>query len=404
MKNKRYLRTVVCFALGAILLTGSALANYDNASGYTKLKNGVLSMKTVENFTAEAKLSLSYNGSIIEAGEVELMYDRNGTVTQYKKETTARGDFHTWTQDGYGVSKTYEEDVDYTYSVYNAYDKGFNDGYLSDTNGNKKMEDDTYNFLELLCDTMVGDLKNNFVLVSSEDGTSTYQISLNRDQIPELIQSGLAVSFGRMSNVNNYLVEFESGDYNSYGEDEWQRLHEEADKILENHDYAGVAYVKQDGSIDYYASVRDYMAEIGCENLSASYLRYMVEDGPSVDNVSCTVAIDSEGRITDMKASAALTGKDGNGDEQTVSMDLSAKIYDYGTTAIEPFDTSIFKGDWNQEYLNKYGTAFFDADGNKISFEANVEGDNIIRVTDENGNVISESGEIISPEASEAGE
>jgi len=367
MKKKRYIRTVACIALGAILLTGSALANFDNASGYTKLKNGMLSMRTMENFTAQADISISYNGSTINNFGLEYMYDRSGKATQYAKDSTSS---ETWTQDGYSISRNPDSE-DHMYYVSNASDKGFNDNYLSGTDEAKKSEDKTYSFLELLCDTLVGDLKNNFVLLSSENGGSTYQISLTQDQIPELLQSGFSLLFN--SSYSNYSFVYEDGEYSNYTEDDWEKTYEEAEKLMEAHDYEGVAYIKKDGSIEYYASKSEYLATTGYENITASDLQDLFADAPNVDIASCTVTMDSEGRITEFKGSLTLTGKDAQGNEQSVSIDVNAKIYDYGTTTIEPFDTSILKYDWNQDELDNYGSIPFDADGNKVSYD--YEGD-----------------------------
>ena len=42
------------------------------------------------------------------------------------------------------------------------------------------------NFVELIGDTMIGDLKNNIIYVSGDDNSSTYEMNLDAIQIPEV--------------------------------------------------------------------------------------------------------------------------------------------------------------------------------------------------------------------------
>ena len=51
------------------------------------------------------------------------------------------------------------------------------------------------NFVELIADTMIGDLKNNIIYVSGDDNSSTYEMNLDAIQIPEVANAGLSVMF-----------------------------------------------------------------------------------------------------------------------------------------------------------------------------------------------------------------
>lgn len=53
-------------------------------------------------------------------------------------------------------------------------------------------------FVELIGDTVVGDLKNNIVYVSGDDNSSTYEISLDAMQIPEFVNAGMSAMFSSM--------------------------------------------------------------------------------------------------------------------------------------------------------------------------------------------------------------
>lgn len=378
MKQKRYFKTIVCLILGAVLLTGSALANYENASGYTKLKNGILNMLTVENFSAEVNYSLNINGAVLDSQQAEYKYDRNGSTSEYTKNLNSDYSSEYWIQDGFGISKHSD-----SYSVYPAYSKGFNDDYLSGTKEDNDMADKMVSFAELLCDTLVGDLKNNFVLVSTENGLSTYQIDLGKEQIPELIQLGLNLMFSSYS----------SGGYTTYEEyddsktdEEWEALYEETDGVLAEHDYEGVVYVRKDGTIEYFATEGEFYQATG--NVDATDLNSLYSlfySDPSISGASCTATLDSEGRLSYIKASGILSGKDKNGNEQSATLDFEFNFHDYGTTSIEPFDKSLLDFNWTTPD-DEYHYYEFDSEGNIIEYD-NYQ-------YDEYGNIVVEDGEL----------
>jgi len=377
MKKKRYLKTFVCLILGAVLLSGSAFANYENASGYTKLKNGMLNMMTVENFSADAKFTLNYNGNELTSQQVAYQYDRSGSTSEYTKSFGSDGSGETWIQDGFNISH-FSNDI-YSYTVYNAYSKGFNDSYLTGTEEERSMTDKTVNFAELLCDTLVGDLKNNFVLVSAENGISTYQINLSKEQIPELIQSGLSLIFGRYSYSNYGYICYENPDNENMTDEGELSRYEKAFEVYQEHDSQGVVYVREDGTIEYYATESEYFQATG--NVSSLNSLYSVFDSdPSISGVSCTVTLDSEGRLSYLKATGSLTGKDADGNEQNMTLDLELSIYDYGTTSIKAFDKSLLNFDWNA--TDGYRYYYFDSEGNIVQYDS--------YQYDEYGNLISE--------------
>jgi len=377
MKKKRYLKTFVCLILGAVLLSGSAFANYENASGYTKLKNGMLNMMTVENFSADAKFTLNYNGNELTSQQVAYQYDRSGSTSEYTKSFGSDGSGETWIQDGFNISHC-SADI-YNYTVYNAYSKGFNDSYLTGTEEERSMTDKTVNFAELLCDTLVGDLKNNFVLVSAENGSSTYQINLSKEQIPELIQSGLSLIFGNSYSNYGYITYENVSDENVSDEEETSRF-EKAFEVYQEHDSQGVVYVREDGTIEYYATESEYFQATG--NVPSLNSLYSVFDSdPSISGVSCTVTLDSEGRLSYLKATGSLTGKDADGNEQDMTLDLEISIYDYGTTSIKAFDKSLLNFDWNTTG-DGYRYYQFDSEGNIVQYDS--------YQYDEYGNLISE--------------
>lgn len=47
--------------------------------------------------------------------------------------------------------------------------------------------------MEKIADTMVGDLKNSFIMTESNGGSHTYEVSLSGTQMPDWVSSGLSL-------------------------------------------------------------------------------------------------------------------------------------------------------------------------------------------------------------------
>jgi len=370
MKRKRYFKALVSLALGAVLLSGAALANYDNASGYSMLKNSLLKMQTEENFSATADVVLDYNGEMLHTVRGVSMYDRNGATSSYSASSYNDGGTHeSWTQDGCNI---YKYDTG-EYALGTAYSKGFNDSYLSSTAEEKDMTDKTVAFVELIADTMVGDLKNNFVLTDSSGGQSTYQINLQTSQIPALIQSGMSLLFSSyrydQANSGGYVTceDFEVL-LEAISEEEYDALFEAAwTKIAGTNQ---IAYIKSDGSIVYYADQDAYLTAMGYTTDSfdialESAFNTLLDSDPVIERVGGTFSFDSHDRITEAQIEGTLAGYDASGAKQTCTLTLNVSISDYGTTTIAPFDTSLLDFDW-EKGITGYNWYNFDANGNLV--------------------------------------
>lgn len=66
------------------------------------------------------------------------------------------------------------------------------------------------NFMEIAADTVVGELKNNFVQVGKEDGSTLYQVEIAKNQVPPCQRhlSLFAYSVGQ-SHDYDYTVNYE---------------------------------------------------------------------------------------------------------------------------------------------------------------------------------------------------
>jgi hypothetical protein len=151
--------------------------------------------------------------------------------------------------------------------------------------------------------------------------------------------------------------------------EQMQTLYDDAYEVLDEHDSTGIAHVKSDGTIEYYESIDDHYKAIGYDNInSIEGAVSVLADDPAIDNVSCTASLDSEGRLTDIKADVKFVGKDKDGNEHSMTVALDVTLYDYGTTKVETFDKSLLNFNWQES--DEYFWYNFDAEGNIYEYDS----------------------------------
>ncbi len=176
----RKLKTIIGSAVaGGLLLALSATAFASSSSRYESYKTAVKSIITTENATIDAQYEVKDNGTVICSGDTVEKLDNANRSTK----TSATVD---------GISKTYESsNADGTF-IMNDDGKYYQMNKADNKKGNNKKEkfsesSSSVKLAELVTDTLVGDVKNQFV----KDG-DTISVNLKGGQIPELAK--LAVS------------------------------------------------------------------------------------------------------------------------------------------------------------------------------------------------------------------
>ncbi len=220
-QKKKKLTMAIGMALGVTVLAGAAFASYNTSNGYEVGKNAIKGLLNNENYTMKAELKFIIDGNEMASTTVNELYDRNGDVQlnrSEKSETSNEfGDYFGRTTE----YKSYKQDEDYIATYYYINEDGNRDENTSvyknspymgnascDSMGDADEEDkETANkiirFVELIGDTVVGDLKNNIVYVSGDDNSSTYEISLDAMQIPEFVNAGISAMFSSMRQYSN---------------------------------------------------------------------------------------------------------------------------------------------------------------------------------------------------------
>lgn len=357
-KGKKHAITACCMLVGMFVLTSAVYANYDNAKGYTNYKEAIKNLAFYEeNFTADGGITclvdnkemLDFNGNFKVDGD-------NVCITT--KDTDS---FGTEGDESQTVEISKDGKKYYYYPEKNSFYE-----YEGTTDYRPDMEDPTIKksikFAELFADTMIGDLKNNFVLTSKDKDTRTYTVKVSGSQIPEIINSGIALVF-TAANDQNYdystvkyedyyktfaaLYEKETGDklteemYDEWDQDVAQfseKLYEKYYDILDSKGDKGILYVKADGTYDYYKTYDEYMNTVEQDVFDEKNLTKMLGTDPYIDNAMCTFTLDKEGNLLSNYMEATMSGVDENGEKHSITMKSDLKVTDYGTTKVEAFD------------------------------------------------------------------
>ena len=231
------------------------------------------------------------------------------------------------------------------------------------------------NFVEIAADTVVGELKNNFVQVGKENGVTQYQIEIAQNQVPSLVNAGLSLFAYSVdaSNRENYTVnfadysatvihnyesttgetlpeEFKDGYSNGYDDAWYETYGDLLDKVEEvnatnwedkyynvlNEQGGGIVYVNTDGSYDYYADY-DAFAAAHPEAVGDSLESYVGQD-LNLEKVLCTFGVDDQGRLTDNHIEVTFQTTEKDGSSHTLVLTGDVTLTNYGTTTIQPLD------------------------------------------------------------------
>lgn len=283
--NKKKITMAIGMVLGVTVLAGATFASYNTSNGYDVAKTAVKGLMKNENYTANMTTKISLDGKEISSDTLKELYDRNGDVKINKENKVSSYDYNNeyreWVQDDTNIiSSTHYDGEKTTFVEENASEYQnlfgeFDKFYTEDANEDKRNQK-MVNFVELIADTMIGDLKNNIIYVSGDDNSSTYEMNLDAIQIPEVANAGLSAIF--------------------------------SENIADS----------DDGSDPYTLLGTD----------------------PIVKNVSVKFTVDNEGRFTNLNAEASMVGNDSNGEKHEATVNITLDMSDYGTTKPERVDIS----------------------------------------------------------------
>lgn len=372
MKNRK--RLMICLTAGVLLLAVSATAAFGSVNGYSAYKDALLTLALEEeNFTAVGTMSIQLDDTQLVSAKMDYAQDGPDRSTIVSGAEFGRAVSTTYDATIDGVNTWFREDSDYYNQI-----SGIEhyDNFLG-FDAEDEMQARLINFLEIAADTVMGDLKNNFVQIGSQDGKDLYQVSISNSQVPALVNAGLSLaaysSFG--GNDKYGIVEYEdyyapryayyektTGEtlpedfkekysiaYNSAWYEDNQELvnkfedvisegdiHQHYNDILMENGDVGVLYVKADGSYVHYPTMAEFIA--AHPEKGAEHMDYYVGEDMVLDNVSCTFSLDDQGRVVDTQLQVIFTTTDISGGRHTLTVSAQGDVTNYGTTVIQPLD------------------------------------------------------------------
>lgn len=384
---KKRNRITVCLMAGVLILAVSAGAAFGSVNGYSTYKEAVksLALKT-DNVTMKGSVKVTLDGKELMSTSTEMALDgKNQSSHVTSTDVTGRTD------------DCYYSDIDGTYTTFKADSKYYSEYKLvtsdeDDASSNNllgvSMDDEmanrTINFMEIAADTVMGDLKNNFVQLGKDGDKTQYQIEISKDQVPSLVNAGLSlfaysVASDEGSDWGVYYEDFSATALNTYEKLSGNKLSEDfRNGYLQHNDYAnnadysiwydknskqvqeisdylnehdwesqyydqlenkqgGIVFVKADGTSTYYKDYKSF-GKANPKMVEDDMSTYIGQD-MALKTAQCNFSVDKNGNLTDntLTATFTTTDKDGKNHELVVTADIA--LSDYGTTTAQRVDT-----------------------------------------------------------------
>ena len=240
------------------------------------------------------------------------------------------------------------------------------------------------NFMEIAADTVMGDLKNNFVQLGKDGDKTQYQIEISKDQVPSLVNAGLSLfaysmtadegtdwgvyyedyrasmlnayeklSGNKLSEEfrNGYLREDNTADSAAY--DAWCNQNgKQIQKIVEylsekdwerqyydqlDQKQGGIVFVKTDGTSVYYKDYKSY-AKANPKMVEDELSSYTGQD-MILKTAQCKFGVDKNGNLTNNTLTATFTTTDQDGKNHELVVTADVTLSNYGTTTVQKLDT-----------------------------------------------------------------
>lgn len=334
---KKRNRLTICLVAGVLILAVSATAAFGSVNGYSKYKEAVkaLALET-DNFTANGTLKMICDGKeVVHVTEDYAMDGHNMSSHSISKDSM--GSHEQYETILNGVNTWFDVNDRYYYQSEYETDSSSLGGNLLGVDQDDEMARRMVNFMEIAADTVVGELKNNFVQVGKENGATLYQVEIAKNQVPSLVNAGLslfAYSVGQ-SHDYDYTVNYEDYSATAIQKVNAENWEEKYYEVLEKNN-GGIVYVKADGTYDYYADYDAFAAakpELVADNLES----YIGQD-MTLEKVLCNFGVDDKGNLTSNQITVNFNTTDQDGEHHTLVITGDVTISNYGTTTVQPLD------------------------------------------------------------------
>lgn len=376
-------RIMICLVVGVLVLSVSAFAAFGSVGGYSQYKDAIkLLLLDTKDVSLKANATITVDGETLGDYLVEGQYAgaqySTHTVQSTRDETTEH-----WSSDVDGkyvsfnsIQPEYYHCWDSSYDV-NSVDQNFLGFNADDEVGQRLVK-----FVELAADTVMGDLKNNFVQTGSDNGSKTYTVDISEKQVPALVNAGLSLMAGSIGYDNYDYTRVEYEDYQKtmtdyyeqttggklspdltvwlfggesevdLGSDDWYDDNEAAiDKYYEvsgqldqkywaeaDKHQGGVLYIHADGTTDYYTTYEAFYQANPIQLTDTDEIDYLVGQDASLEHVTSTFTVDKDGRMTHNETTVTFTTTDAAGKDHELAISIQADLWDYDTTTVQGWD------------------------------------------------------------------
>lgn len=387
---KKRNRITVCLVAGVLILAVSAGAAFGSVNGYSTYKEAVkaLALKT-DNVTMQGSMKATLDGKEFVSMTGEMAIDGKNKSSHVissefggqkeERYDTIIGNTETWFN---ADSKYYNE---YTYdNDQTAEDSNNLSNNLLGVSADDEMSKRMINFMEIAADTVMGDLKNNFVQLGKDGDKTQYQIEISKDQVPSLVNAGLSLfaysvaadegsdwgvyyedyrasvlntyeklSGNKLSEEfrNGYLREDDTADRAAYdawcdqNEKQIQKIQEYlGEKDWESQYYdqldqkqSGIVFVKTDGTSVFYKDYKSY-AKANPKIVEDDMSTYLGQD-MVLKTAQCKFGVDKNGNLTNNTLTATFTTTDQDGKNHELVVTADVTLSNYGTTTVQKLDT-----------------------------------------------------------------
>jgi len=194
--NKKMVTMAVSLAVGGSLLLSTGFANAAQMSGYDAYKSAIVNTKNLKSETADMKVSVTDNkAKLVDlSSNIKLNLNTNAmssVITTTKGGTSQSS--NSYLQDGKSISKD-SNSADYFVRTNN----------LKDSNKMDKVQNPTVEkSMEVVVDTLVGNMKNNVTTTSNTDGTKNIAINLSENEVTPLVDALTQIAFIQGTKTKN---------------------------------------------------------------------------------------------------------------------------------------------------------------------------------------------------------
>lgn len=377
---KKRNRITVCLVAGVLILAVSAGAAFGSVNGYSTYKEAVkaLALKT-DNVTMQGSMKATLDGKEFVSMTGEMAIDGKNKSSHVissefggqkeERYDTTLNNTDTWFN---ADSKYYSQ---YTFQTDDTTEK--TSGLLG-ISTDDEMTNRMVNFMEIAADTVMGDLKNNFVQLGKDGDKTQYQIEISKDQVPSLVNAGLSlfaysVAADEGTDWGVYYEDYNASMLNTYEKLSGNKLSEEfrngylqrddsavwydknekqineildflSEKDWERQYYdqldnkqGGIVFVKTDGTSVYYKDYKSY-AKANPKMVEDDMSTYLGQD-MVLKTAQCKFGVDKNGNLTNNTLTATFTTTDQDGKNHELVVTADVTLSNYGTTTIQKLDT-----------------------------------------------------------------